>query len=56
MKWTEMLYYTVLNRNVLVAVWELRMFLPESLMLAHLMDTFMAHVSSYMLVLINNNR
>ncbi|CAM9747974.1 unnamed protein product [Ascophyllum nodosum] len=31
------------NRNVLVAVWELRMFLPESLMLAHLMDTFMAH-------------
>ncbi|CAN0014114.1 unnamed protein product [Ectocarpus sp. 6 AP-2014] len=30
-------------RMLLVAVWELRMFLPESLMLAHLMDTFMAH-------------
>lgn len=34
-------------RMVLVAVWELRMFLPESLMLAHLMDTFMAHVSQH---------
>ncbi|CAM9938300.1 unnamed protein product [Pylaiella littoralis] len=30
-------------RMLLVAVWELRMFLPESLMLAHLMDTFMGH-------------
>ncbi|CAM9640210.1 unnamed protein product, partial [Choristocarpus tenellus] len=30
-----------MNRNLLVAVWELRMFIPESLMIAHFMDTFM---------------
>lgn len=32
------------GRMLLVAVWELRMFLPESLMLANLMDTFMSQV------------
>lgn len=36
-----------LFRMLLVAVWELRMFLPESLMLAHFMDTFMAQVGGW---------
>lgn len=38
--------FVVHGRMLLVAVWELRMFLPESIMLAHLMETFMAHVSA----------
>lgn len=37
-------YEIKLPRMLLVAVWTLRMFMPESLMLAHFMETFMAHV------------